>query len=75
MTALARAVTDELRLELQTNAGDNPPAAEGTRESLLGKAVHRLEQACKGERASGFGRVINATGVIIHTNLGRAPLS
>lgn len=76
MTTLARAVTDELRLELQTNArDDHTPATEYTRESLLDEAVRRLAAACKGERLSGFVRVINATGVIVHTNLGRAPLS
>jgi L-seryl-tRNA(Ser) seleniumtransferase len=76
MAKLARAVTEELRLELQKKAADDGhPASEYTRESLLGEAVRRLERACQGERSSGFGRVINATGVIIHTNLGRAPLS
>lgn len=76
MTTLARSITAELRLELQSNAVEgNYSSTEDTRESILGEAVRRLEDACKAEQVTGFGRVINATGVILHTNLGRAPLS
>ena len=75
MTALARAITEELRLELQSHTPNPDSAAGATRDALLVEAVRRLEHACKGERSSGLGHVINATGVIIHTNLGRAPLS
>jgi len=71
LTALARSITDELRTELQ--AGNSN--AGSTRESLLNEALRRLASACVAERSSGLKRVINATGVIIHTNLGRAPLS
>ena len=71
LTTLARSVTEDLRSELQ--AGQNEHWA--TRESLLVEAIQRLEIACNAERSSGLKRVINATGVIIHTNLGRAPLS
>src|SRR5213078_3983544 len=71
LTTLARSVTEDLRSELQ--AGQNEDWA--TRESLLVEAIQRLEIACNAERSSGLKRVINATGVIIHTNLGRAPLS
>lgn len=72
---LARAVTDKLRLALQNGAFADNPAMPNTRESLLDEAVRRLEGAWRIERLSGLTRVINATGVIIHTNLGRAPLS
>src|SRR3982750_3306873 len=70
LTALARAVTDQLRTELQsTNDGSM------TKETLLEEATQRLDEAGKVDQAAGMRRVINATGVLIHTNLGRAPLS
>jgi L-seryl-tRNA(Ser) seleniumtransferase len=76
MTTLARSITADLRLELQSDtSGSNLSALEYTRESILSEAVRRLEEACKTEQVAEVGRVINATGVILHTNLGRAPLS
>jgi L-seryl-tRNA(Ser) seleniumtransferase len=47
--------------------GASPPSAE----QVLERAVGRLERARRGEVTG----VINATGVVVHTNLGRAPLS
>jgi L-seryl-tRNA(Ser) seleniumtransferase len=76
ITALARSVTAELRLALQAEAAESiQPTSEYTRESILSEAIRRLEDACKAEDSPGSERVINATGVILHTNLGRAPLS
>lgn len=69
ITALARAVTEQIRAEIQ--AGE---WTTRTREALLEESVARLETACARERDTGIRRVINATGVILHTNLGRAPL-
>ncbi len=77
LTALARAVTDELRAELLTRVRDGVANGDGlaSREDLLTKAVRRLELAARLDEATALRRVINATGVILHTNLGRAPLS
>jgi L-seryl-tRNA(Ser) seleniumtransferase len=41
----------------------------------LREAVIRLKQEIEREGKAAIQRVINATGVVIHTNLGRAPLS
>jgi L-seryl-tRNA(Ser) seleniumtransferase len=77
LAALARAVTDQLRQEIQSNGidVDGRDSQTSARESLLAEAVRRLEAACRQEQMSGIRRVINATGVMVHTNLGRAPLS
>ena len=70
LTTIAREVTEELRREIQSK--DFP---EKTKDALLNEAVQRMESLCRLEALSGLRRVINATGVILHTNLGRAPLS
>jgi len=74
VTAIARNVTTELRSLLRNNElnlGANGYSAE----ALLAEAVRRIEQIANRERETGIARVINATGVLLHTNLGRAPLS
>jgi len=74
LTSLARAVTDGLRRELLARDGGDGADAP-TRDSLLAEAAARLTRAARDERARGLRRVVNATGVVLHTNLGRAPLS
>ncbi|KAK0039209.1 L-seryl-tRNA(Sec) selenium transferase [Biomphalaria pfeifferi] len=76
LTFLARAVTDSLRCEIQEKVAENQLKTEKySREILLAEAENRLSAAWKSELNTSLQRVINATGVIIHTNLGRAPLS
>lgn len=71
------AVTDALRTELAAlrralRAGAVPAAWERDPEGwLVGAVERRLERAAGPD----LRRVINATGVAAHTNLGRAPLS
>jgi len=72
LTSLARAAADSLRQEIL----DEPNGSQNySRETLLEAAEIRLESSWKAERNLALQRVINATGVIVHTNLGRAPLS
>lgn len=76
LTQMARSVTDELRaLLLSESARGEERNGARSREALLAEAERRLEEACAKERATGLRRVINASGVILHTNLGRAPLA
>ena len=67
LTNIARSVTAEIRSSIQ-NDGDFA-------DSLLEEAVKRMEASARRESQSGIKPVINATGVLLHTNLGRAPLS
>jgi L-seryl-tRNA(Ser) seleniumtransferase len=58
-TSIAKAVLQERREELLGGASDDA--------DLVARAEQRLRPSLR--------RVVNATGVIVHTNLGRAPLS
>ena len=76
--ALARRITDELRHEIlaDSKVERSFAARDGSfsRDSLLEEAERRLATIHQQESIRGLSRVINATGVILHTNLGRAPL-
>ncbi len=75
-TTLVRTAIEQLRKELAAEIASGPGRVEAySKESLLAAASERFEQSRKEHRNSRLRQVINATGVVIHTNLGRAPLS
>jgi len=71
LTNIARAVTAEIRSLIRNDQNFNGNHAE----LLLAEAVKRMEASARRESQAGIRPVINATGVLLHTNLGRAPLS
>jgi L-seryl-tRNA(Ser) seleniumtransferase len=72
VTNLARETLEKLRSELRRGDAKSESLSKA---DLLAKAEQRFEKTFFEERCSSIQRVINATGVVIHTNLGRAPLS
>jgi L-seryl-tRNA(Ser) seleniumtransferase len=72
LTNIARAVTAEIRSMVRQ---ESTTSNGGYAERLLDEAVKRMRASAQSETQSGIRRVINATGVLLHTNLGRAPLS
>lgn len=70
LAALARKAIEILRQEIGKDA-----ANDRSKESLLADAEDRLKSLWQAEIKTEIKKVINATGVVIHTNLGRAPLS
>lgn len=69
---LVRHVLDGLRADL---AEGRLPDHLRDRDALAREAARRLPDVARRRRAPLLRRVINATGVVLHTNLGRAPLS
>jgi L-seryl-tRNA(Ser) seleniumtransferase len=68
-----REVLAEIRQEFVNANGEAPAPADS--ERLAGEIERRLNARFDLRRRSHTQRVINATGVVLHTNLGRAPLS
>lgn len=76
LKSLARNAAESLRKEIREKISKDALDAKNlSRGNLLAKAEKCLESARKNEKNSSLQKVINATGVIVHTNLGRAPLS
>lgn len=59
----------------ETRAGLADGELPADRDALLNRIVERLEQRSSAREHERIDRVINATGVVLHTGLGRAPLS
>jgi L-seryl-tRNA(Ser) seleniumtransferase len=74
LTNIARAVTAEIRSSIRTDR-EFLKSNGNHAELLLAEAVKRMEASARRESQAGIRPVINATGVLLHTNLGRAPLS
>lgn len=72
LATLAQVVVSELRSEIQETVS---PLAGMAADELLAEATSRISRVCESHARARTQRVINATGVVIHTNLGRAPLS
>jgi L-seryl-tRNA(Ser) seleniumtransferase len=68
--AAARAVLEQLRTDITAGKLDEPRL-----RSRLDDLPRTVEQRLQKSLAYSLRPVINATGVILHTNLGRAPLS
>ena len=64
---LGQEVIDELRKDIL----EGRRSQVGTKETLMTEIVARIT----GKKKKSLRRVINATGVVLHTNLGRANLS
>jgi L-seryl-tRNA(Ser) seleniumtransferase len=74
LTGIARTVTAEIRSLLSSDEGAFTSNGDYA-EILLTEAVKRMEASARSEGQAGIKSVVNATGVLLHTNLGRAPLS
>lgn len=72
LTNLAREAVAEVRRRMQTDFSKN--IENSSKEELLSTTEKTLLKLIRQEENLKIRRVINATGVIIHTNLGRAPL-
>ena len=69
MLGIVRSVSERVRIKIAEHGGN------GSRESITSRIEMELKAELAGLSRSRLQRVINATGVIIHTNLGRSPLS
>ena len=72
LTAITRSALSEMRLRLRSELQEGNGY---TTESLVAETWKLIHETLQLEDELGIKAVINATGVLLHTNLGRAPLS
>ena len=70
VTELVRGAIDELREMMKKGK-----SVGGSREALTGWVIEKVQEALADVFAPNLRRVVNGTGIILHTNLGRAPLA
>lgn len=68
VTQKCREVLEQLRSEIRGNTGFSPGAIEDA------AVIARVEAAIRADSVPGHAHVVNASGTILHTNLGRALL-
>ncbi len=73
IVALVRSELDRMRRAIRE--GREQGAAELDRPAIADRVVEEVARQLENSLKPSLRRVINATGVILHTNLGRAPLS
>ena len=64
-------VTDQLRAELLAKASSNNSSRESITNQILSRSLSRMQNFLR----PSLQRAINGTGIILHTGLGRAPLT
>lgn len=67
LVSAIRSVLDSVRSEL-AHGSALPP------ETMISSILNRIEQTLRSSEQRSLRRVVNGTGVVIHTNLGRSPL-
>ena len=70
---LLRTAAAEIRQRLR--AETDPRGTANDRHAIATEIIDRVNELVASSADAGVRRVINATGVILHTNLGRAPLA
>jgi L-seryl-tRNA(Ser) seleniumtransferase len=73
VVAAIREALNEVRVAILS--GNTMSVAEGGKPACLERVVSKTLTAVKQSVRPNLRRVINATGVVLHTNLGRAPLA
>jgi L-seryl-tRNA(Ser) seleniumtransferase len=66
---------DSIRSEIISATEDGVSSTHADRHGLKEMVIHRIHEFAERNSRAHLRKVINATGVVIHTNLGRAPLS